>query len=88
MGPGYPDPMPAGTADPGAQCAVEQHMAPGTWNVKQGALARMAYWSSGREGPRYRFNLSVMDLMAEGGLRKQVDRLPRRSARNLRADQQ
>ncbi|MCY4560218.1 MAG: hypothetical protein OXF79_28445 [Chloroflexi bacterium] len=41
-------------------------MAPGTWNVKQWALARMAYWSSGREDPRYRLNLSVMDLMAEG----------------------
>lgn len=25
----------------------------------------MAYWSSGREDPRYRFNLSTMDRMAE-----------------------
>ena len=35
MGPGYPDPMPAGSADPGAQCSDEQHMAPGAWSVKQ-----------------------------------------------------
>ena len=69
MGPGYPDPMPAGTADPGAQCSIEQHMVPGTWNVKQGALARMEYWSSGPEDPRYRFDLSVMDLMAKAANR-------------------
>ena len=28
--------MAAGSADPGAQCSDEQHMAPGAWNVKQG----------------------------------------------------
>lgn len=36
MGPGYPDPMAAGSADPGAQCSDEQLMAPGAWSVKQG----------------------------------------------------
>lgn len=66
MGPGYPDPMPAGSADPGAQCSDEQHMAPEAWNVKQGALPRMTGLSSGREDPQYRFNLSAMDRMAEG----------------------
>ena len=66
----------------------------------------VADWSSGREEPRYRFNLSAMDRMAEGSEpaiastavcsatphdlsdRKPVNRLPRRSAMNLGADQQ
>ncbi len=67
MGPGYPDPTAAGSADPGAQCSDEQHMPPGAWNVKQGALSRVTNWSSGRGDPRYRFNLSAMDRMAESG---------------------
>ena len=58
--------MPAGSADPGAQCSDKQHMAPGAWGVKQRALPGAADWSSGREDPRYRFNLSAMDRMAEG----------------------
>ena len=66
MGPGYPDPMPAGSADPGAQCSDEQHMAPGAWSVKQEALPGVTCWSSGREDPRYRFNLPAMDRIAEG----------------------
>ena len=66
MGPGYPDPMSAGSADPGAQCSDEQHMALGAWSVKQRLFPRVADWSSGREEPRYRFNLSAVDRMAEG----------------------
>ena len=66
MGPGYPGPTAAGSADPGAQCADEQHMPPGAWNVKQGALSRVTNRSSGREDPRYGFNLSAMDRLAEG----------------------
>ena len=52
MGPGYPDPMAAGSADPGAQCSDEQHMAPGAWSVKRGAPPGVTDRSSGREEPR------------------------------------